>query len=126
MVHQIQPNFSGRTPNHLDHINAMARVNNARPGVPLSKRARTVQHNQRLPFVPPENWYEPREDAEGFRILVQLPGDGFQHVVTPDEVRQRLAELPERFVEPLETLQLSKMTRKKQSFPCYGMQWGTS
>ena len=27
---------------------------------------------------------------------------------------------------PLEVVQLSRMTRKKQTFPCYGMQWGTS
>lgn len=126
MVHQFPANSFCRSPNHLDHINAVARAKNARRGMPLSKRARRIGRNQRLPFVPPENWHEPQEDAEGFRILVQLPGDGFQHVVTPDEVRQRLAELPERFLEPLETLQLSKMTRKKQSFPCYGMQWGTS
>ena len=62
----------------------------------------------------------------GYRILVKDPGIGFRHVVTPDEVRHRLAELPEQFVEPLETLQLSQMTRKKQSFPCYGMQWGSA
>ena len=36
-------------------------------------------------------------------------------MVTPDEVRLRLAEMPEQFIEPLETLQLSKMTRKKQT-----------
>ncbi|HKD35671.1 MAG TPA: hypothetical protein VKB78_02695, partial [Pirellulales bacterium] len=94
--------------------------------MPLSKRARRVAGNQRLPFVPPENWYEPREDGAGYRLLVQPAGAGFRHVVTPDEVRDRLAELPERFVEPLETLQLSRMTRKKQSFPCYGMQWGSA
>ncbi len=26
----------------------------------------------------------------------------------------------------LEVVQLSRMTRKKQSFPCYGMQWGSA
>ncbi len=29
-------------------------------------------------------------------------------------------------LEPLEVIQLSQMTRKKQSFPCYGMQWGST
>ncbi len=46
--------------------------------------------------------------------------------MTPDEVRDRLAELPKHFVEPLEIVQFSRMTRKKQSFPCYGMQWGST
>ena len=86
MVHQFQANSFCRSPNHLDHINAMARASNARRGMPLSKRARRTERSQRLPFVPPENWYEPRETGEGYRILVQSPGDGFRHVVTPDEV----------------------------------------
>jgi hypothetical protein len=46
--------------------------------------------------------------------------------VTPQQVRERLAELPVSFVKPLEVIQFSQMTRKKQSFPCYGMQWGTT
>jgi hypothetical protein len=57
---------------------------------------------------------------------VQEPGRGFRHVLTRDEIRGRLAELPREFTAPLELVQLSRMTRKKQSFPCYGMQWGTS
>jgi hypothetical protein len=30
------------------------------------------------------------------------------------------------FLEQLEVIQFSGMTRKKQSFPCYGMQWGNT
>jgi hypothetical protein len=37
-----------------------------------------------------------------------------------------LSQLPAPFVEPLEVVQLSRMTTKKKSFPCYGMQWGTT
>jgi hypothetical protein len=29
-------------------------------------------------------------------------------------------------LEPLAIVQLSRMTRKKRIFPCYGMQWGTA
>jgi hypothetical protein len=29
-------------------------------------------------------------------------------------------------VRPLDVVQLSRMTRKKQTFPCYGMQWGSA
>ena len=126
MFHQHQSNFAGRTPNRLDRLNAMARAKSARRRVAISSRARAVQRNQRLPFVPPETWHEPCDEAEGYRIITQNPGEGFRHVVTPDEVRERLAQLPERFLEPLEVVQLSRMTRKKQSFPCYGMQWGAA
>lgn len=93
---------------------------------PLSKRARGGQINERLPFIPPEDWHEPREDGKSYRIVVQRPGEGYRHVLTPDDVRRRLAQLPERFTRSLEVVQFSRMTRKKQSFPCYGMQWGTA
>ena len=101
----------------------------ARPvsrGVPLSKRARGGDRNERLPFAPPENWYEPKEDGAPYRIVVQNPGPNYRHVVTPQEVRDRLAQLPSSFLRPLEVVQFSRITRKKQSFPCYGMQWGTT
>ena len=31
-----------------------------------------------------------------------------------------------QFLKGLEVVQFSQMTRKKQSFPCYGMQWGST
>ena len=93
---------------------------------PRASRARLAPRNQRLPFVPPENWHEPREDGSDYRILLQQPGEGFRHVLTPDEVRDRLAQLPRHFLRPLEVVQFSRMTRKKLSFPCYGMQWGAA
>jgi hypothetical protein len=93
---------------------------------PLSNRARGGQNNERLPFVPPEDWHEPREDGRRYRIIVQSPGAGYRHVLTPDEVRHRLAQLPEEFTRTLEVVQFSRMTRKKQGFPCYGMQWGSA
>jgi hypothetical protein len=96
------------------------------PGVGLSKRLRSGERNQQLPFVPPENWHEPRETVGRYRMIVQTPGVGFRHVLTPEDVRERLSRLPERFLAPLEVVQFSHMTRKKQSFPCYGMQWGSA
>lgn len=93
----------------------------------LGKRARGDARNVRTSFIPPETWYEPTGKASrGFRIIVQPPGAGFVHIVTPQQVRDRLALLPERFTAPLEIVQLSTVTRKKKSFPCYGMQWGTA
>jgi hypothetical protein len=64
--------------------------------------------------------------TESFEVLVQDPGRGYQHVVGENDIRQRLSELPKKFTAPLQIVQLSRMTRKKRSFPCYGMQWGTA
>ena len=93
-----------------------------------SKRLRGGPRELCAPFSPPEDWHEPSEDAEpaDYRILVQSPGKGFRHILTPDDIRARLAQVPQGFLRNLHTVQLSRMTRKKQSFPCYGMQWGTT
>jgi hypothetical protein len=104
-----------------------------RPIVPahvgLSKRARRVQFGTRdakAPFSPPEDWHEPRGDDCDYRIVVQPAGTGYRHVLTPQQVRDRLAEMPQHFLNDLEVVQLSRMTRKKTRFPCYGMQWGST
>ncbi|MCH2115620.1 MAG: hypothetical protein MK171_12000 [Pirellulales bacterium] len=94
-----------------------------------SQPARRLQfgsRNLREPFSPPEDWYEPREDGSGYRIIVQPPGEEYRHVVTPEQIRLRLAKVPPHFLRDLEIVQFSKMTLKKQSFPCYGMQWGSA
>lgn len=92
---------------------------------PKSRRG-MGDRNVAQPFAPPEDWHEPIEGGQSYRIVVQDPGEGYRHVVTPDEVRSRLAELPEEFLRDLDVVHLARMTRKKQSFPCYGMQWGTT
>lgn len=93
-------------------------------GIP--KRTRDcgrVKHQR--PFVPPEDWHEPNENTvDSYVIVEQAPGEGFRHIVTPDEVRHRLEALPSFMLAPLEVVQLSGLTRKKMRFPCYGMQWG--
>lgn len=94
------------------------------------KRARGLQRNEQLPFSPPEDWYEPEEyvkaDPYDVRIVEQTAGKGFRHVVTVPEIRRRLRQLPASFVAPLEVVQLSRMTIKKERFACYGMQWGSA
>ncbi|MCC7474401.1 MAG: hypothetical protein IT425_03330 [Pirellulales bacterium] len=90
-----------------------------------ARRSSTGQQNCSEPFAPPEDWYEPTA-ASNYRIIVQQPGRGYRHVVTPDQVRERLALVPQRFLKNLEVVQFSRMTRKKQWFPCYGMQWGNA
>lgn len=93
----------------------------------VAKRSRGLVGQDRGPFIPPEDWHEPRDaGVDSFEVVVQEPGRGYQHVVTEHDVRQRLSELPAKFTAPLQVVQLSRMTRKKRSFPCYGMQWGTA
>jgi hypothetical protein len=92
---------------------------------PKQARRTIGGRNARIPFTPPEDWYEPT-DADEYRVVIQPPGAEYAHVVTEQEIRGRLAEVPEQFIRELEVVQLSQMTRKKQSFPCYGMQWGNA
>jgi hypothetical protein len=107
--------------------NAVAKARTARRGARASKRSRGGQRNLQLPFSPPEDWHEPQNRAaDEYAVIVQEPGEGYRHILAPREIRARLAELPARFVRDLEVVQLSRMTRKKQSFPCYGMQWGNA
>jgi hypothetical protein len=101
-----------------------------RHGAALSQRTRGLEKNEQSAFAPPEQWYEPatspRLAGSHYQIVVQPPGAGYRHVLTPQQIRNRLADLPPEMLEPLEVIQLSQMTRKKQSFPCYGMQWGAT
>lgn len=98
----------------------------AKRNQPKSRRTNVGHFSVREPFSPPEDWHEPHGEGGDYKIAVQDPGKGYRHVVTPNEVRRRLAELPPHFLSDLELVQLSRMTRKKQSFPCYGMQWGST
>jgi hypothetical protein len=118
------PNITNRSAALGAHAAIVGRGD--RSARPLSKRTRGGQRNERLPFAPPEDWYEPQGDTNGFRFVVQDAGTSFRHVLSADEIRQRLSVLPEKFVAPLEVVQLSRMTRKKRSFLCYGMQWGAA
>ncbi len=77
--------------------------------------------------MPPETWHEPaKAPGASYRIQVDEPGEGYRHVLTPDQIRARLAELPAKMLESLEVVHLSRMTRKKRLCPCYGMQWGNA
>lgn len=76
-------------------------------------------------FFAPEDWYESCQGKK-LRLIVQSPGPGYVHPVTVSEIRERLALLPKHVVEKIEVIQLSRMTRKRKLFPCYGMQWGST
>ncbi|WP_442485776.1 hypothetical protein [Aeoliella sp. SH292] len=106
--------------------NTTCAVRDAKRNHPQSRRTNVGHLSLREPFSPPEDWHEPHGEGGDYRVVVQQPGSGYRHVVTPDEVRDRLAALPAEFLTELEVVQLSRITRKKQSFPCYGMQWGST
>lgn len=74
-------------------------------------------------FYAIDEWFEPA-DREAVEIRAQSAGDGYIHPVTMDEVRQRIEDLDGRWTANLEVVQLTRMTRKRRLFPCYGMQWG--
>lgn len=106
--------------------NAVALAKSANHGVSRRRRGAVLTRDE--PFSPPETWYEAEEAAGGdsFRVVTQLPGEGYRHAVTAAEVRTRLNQLPAWMLQPLEVVQLSRMTRKKETAPCYGMQWGST
>lgn len=76
-------------------------------------------------FNAPEVWFEPAGKHE-IGYIRQPAGEGYYHPVTLDEIRERIEMLPARFTQKLEVVQLSRMTRKRALFPCYGMQWGST
>ena len=53
-------------------------------------------------------------------------GDGVEHAVVGDVVAKVDFLRGEVSDDQVEVIQLSRMTRKRQLFPCYGMQWGAS
>ena len=92
-----------------------------RPDAAYRQRRRadeTISH-----FSAPEIWYE-SGDRTSIQYVTQPAGAGYVHAVTVEEVKSRLAQLPEAFTHQLEVVQLSGMTRKRKLFPLYGMQWG--
>src|SRR5687767_11935680 len=89
------------------------------------KRARISGSVLRGPYLPPETWYEPSDEPTGqYRFHYEEPGKGFRHILSEEDVRQRLEQLPPWMLKSLEVVKLSRMTRKKRRAPCYGMQWG--
>lgn len=91
----------------------------------MGRRARGAERRG-APFVPPETWHEPDDSCPEYRIIVQPPGRGFRHVVNERDLRSKLDSLPGWMTQPLQVVQLSRMTRKKCTAPCYGMQWGAA
>lgn len=118
-------NYAKSTARQAKGRNTFVRSGTSQRRPKQARRSSTGQRNARLPFAPPEDWYDPT-DAADYRIVVQQPGEGYRHILTPADIRARLAQVPAHFLKQLEVVQLSRMTRKKASYPCYGMQWGNA
>lgn len=108
------------------HLNGVAKARTRKGGRPSGKRMRGALRDVEAAFSPPEDWHEPRNSRDDYKVIVQQPGIGYRHILTPEDIRQRLSELPSSFTAGLDVVQFSCMTTKKKSFPCYGMQWGTA
>ena len=116
-----------KTPVRLaKHRNTVTKARLPKRIVAASKRARGAPRDEIQPYAPPEDWHSGMGGDRSYRLVVQPPGPGYRHVVTESDIRNRLSGLPAHFLRPLDVIQLSRMTRKKQTFPCYGMQWGNS
>lgn len=118
--------FSKFSKNHhqqrsLRGVLHQARGNSVRPAVAYRQRRRQDEFSAN--FSAPETWHEPLK-RPATEFVVQQPGAGYIHPVTAEEVKARLAELPEHLSAGVEVVQFSAMTRKRQLFPLYGMQWG--
>lgn len=110
------------------YVRSVSRSATQRGQVPFGRPAfatRLANRPERRPFDAPERWHEPcNRDVP--KILVEQPGAEFIHPVTPDEIRERLTQLPREYQGYVDVVQLSRMTRKRQLFPVYGLQWGTA
>lgn len=92
-----------------------------RPAVAYRQRRRQDEISSN--FSAPETWHEP-QNRVCTKFIYQSAGPDYVHPVTVEEVRERLAQLPPHLSTSVEVVQFSAMTRKRQLFPLYGMQWG--
>jgi hypothetical protein len=123
------------------HSRQLAPGNSRHGGLPTiikpaaAYRQRLERGGSSTPFNAPETWHEPLPESAlttpsrrgtRCRIVIQTAGVTYLHPVTEQDVRERLSVLPQQYLQNLEVVQFSRMSRKRQTFPCYGMQWGNA
>lgn len=119
----VAPSVNATGRRHVREASRLRIVSrDTRPQVAYRQRGH-IGIEQQADFYAQEQWHEPTGSGQ-LRVIQQAAGEGFIHPVTLDEIRGRIAELPAQFTDRLEVVQLSRMTRKRALFPCYGMQWG--
>ena len=107
------------------HQGGIGRRSNRRRNRRERERAREQQRIKQEQKEKEEAKKESKKE-DTYQIFTQNPGRGYRHVVIDGEVEDRLLELPKSLLKPLQVVQLSGMTRKKKTNPCYGMQWGNA
>lgn len=70
-----------------------------------------------------ERYYERATDS-GYKVIVEPPGVGWRHVLTPCDIVTRLDKLPDRLLWRLHHVVLPTMTAKRARMKCFGLQWG--
>lgn len=56
-------------------------------------------------------------------ICVEPAGKGYFHVLTPEEITNRMRKLPKEHLRNLDTIVLPCMTKKRKRMDIYGLQW---
>jgi hypothetical protein len=103
-------------------VSERQRATNGRPAGAFRQRGSDTSQ-QSNGFYAHDQWYEPSE-SDVIQLYRRDPGAGFIHPVSIEDVSERVKQLPARYRQNLEVIELAPMTRKRSLFPCYGMQWG--
>lgn len=93
-----------------------------RPAAAFRQRG-SDSSQRRNQFYAQDQWYEPT-DSDVIQLYRRDPGAGYFHPVTLEEVADRVEQLPAKYRQNIEVIELARMTRKRSLFPCYGLQWG--
>lgn len=103
-------------------VSERSRTSTSRPAGAFRQRGSdTSQRSNR--FYAQDQWYEPT-DSDVIQLYRRDPGAGYFHPVTLEEVADRVEQLPAKYRQNIEVIELARMTRKRSLFPCYGLQWG--
>ena len=103
-------------------ISERRRATSGRPAGAFRQRGSDTSQRSNQ-FYAHDQWYEP-SDSDVVQLYRRDPGAGYFHPVTLEEVVDRIEQLPARYRQSLEVIELARMTRKRSLFPCYGLQWG--
>lgn len=105
-------------------VSERRRTTTGRPAGAFRQRG-SDKSQQSNHFYAHDQWYEP-SDSDVIHLYCRHPGVGYVHAVTLEEVIDRVEQLPAEFRRNIEVIELSRMTRKRSIFPCYGLQWGSN
>lgn len=98
-----------------------------RQALETGQATQKTKHGKTGSHHPPETWYSPTESSsEAVKIKAMKPGKGFVHAVTVKDVTSTLERVSSSFLERLDRIQLTSMTKKKRTQSMYGLQWGST